>query len=836
MKRRILSLLLALGMVVSVLTAGSVYAEDIDGTVTEIGGGWAVKYSTTEAYNGSRSAHFIQMDGPNWDYNGNLSDLGMEAGKEYTLSFYIKGTIGSLAISFGEVPWGTEGNSALVVITNNELSDATKGGTYKQLEFSEVDNGWKKFVYKADVTNNDIQLFWKKDDRTVSNDFYIDDISITDENGNELITNGGFEEKVLPTRDDKIITEFRNSDEKPALTYSAAEASEGDWSLRIYGGYDDNQRNDLPLSATLSAFGLTAGNEYTLSYDYKGTLYSWAIRFGEIIKYWNNAFNEGETAEDTRNKIKTTDLENGWKRFSYTTTINEDALSQTLFSEGWTDSYSRNDFYMDNFSIKDKAGNEYVKNGGFEIQEPVTPDGARVDYEPKNPLVTIANANKLNISWRNPAAPALSKVSLYEITTGKSVLLSDTLSTGADAVCGYTADASSGIHVYKLIYNFEDGKNTEVVLAKAAKEDRWNTETVGSWSLNGASSVDNPPVSAVYDYNVYNSAAPSIRVYSNIAEYKDGVVAELTLQPAQSLQANQKYRLTYSIKGNNIAFAWLRGGNWETDLTFPVLWEKVESFSDWETKTVDFTAKGSDYGIQLAIINPTEDMWLDDISIYALDENDNITGNNLFEGVGTGDNITRTANLDNVKIGKNYNNGATVQWKAAADTMAAVYLKDGEELKLRAYVPASLGSVNIENLINDEDAELVVKAVKEGVPSEGISVMAHPIPDPVVFGEYNMTTNNNERTVTITVKNNAAGDNYTAQLILATYDGDMLLNIAKTSEPISIPQTEANATPVTLTETITLEEGETLKAFLWDSIEGMTPLKPMEILVEQPQQ
>lgn len=663
MKRRILSLLLALGMVVSVLTAGSVYAEDIDGTVTEIAGGWAVKYSTTEAHNGSRSAHFTQMDGPNWDYNGKLSDLGMEAGKEYTLSFYSKGTIGSLAISFGEVPWGTEGNSALVVITNNELSDATKGGTYKQLEFSEADNGWKKFVYKADVTNNNIQLFWKKDGPTVSNDFYIDDISITDENGNELIT-----------------------------------------------------------------------------------------------------------------------------------------------------------------------------NGGFEIQEPVTPGGARVDYEPKNPLVTIANANKLNISWRNPAAPALSKVSLYEITTGKSVLLSDTLSTGADVVCGYTADASSGIHVYKLIYNFEDGKNTEVVLAKAAKEDRWNTETVGSWSLNGASSGDNPPVSAVYDYNVYNSAAPSIRVYSNIAEYKDGVAAELTLRPTQVLQVNQKYRLTYSIKGNNIEFAWFRGGNWETGLESPVPWGNTESFSDWKTKTVDFTAKGSDYGIQFAIINPTEDMWLDDISIYALDENDNITGNNLFEGVGTGDNITRTANLDNVKIGKNYNNGAIVQWKAAADTMAAVYLKDGEELKLRAYVPASLGSVNIENLINDEDAELVVKAVKEGVPSEGISVMAHPIPDPVVFGEYNMTTNNNERTVTITVKNNAAGDNYTAQLILATYDGDMLLNIAKTSEPISIPQTEANATPVTLTETITLEEGETLKAFLWDGIEGMTPLKPMEILVEQPQQ
>ena len=78
MKRRILSLLLALGMVVSVLTAGSVYAEDIDGTVTEIRGGWAVKYSTTEAHNGSRSAHFKQMDGPNWDYNGRLSGLGMK--------------------------------------------------------------------------------------------------------------------------------------------------------------------------------------------------------------------------------------------------------------------------------------------------------------------------------------------------------------------------------------------------------------------------------------------------------------------------------------------------------------------------------------------------------------------------------------------------------------------------------------------------------------------------------------------------------------------------------------------------------------------------------------
>lgn len=826
MKRRILSLVLALGMLVSVLNAGLVYAEDLDGTVTEIGGGWAVKYSTTEAHSGSRSAHFTQMDGPNWNYNENLSKLGMEVGKEYTLSFYSKGNIGSLAISFGEGPWGTEGSSALVVITNNTLSDGTKGGTYEQLEFSDADNGWKKFVYKAAVTA-DIQIFWKKDGSGVSNDFYIDDISITDENGNELIKNGGFEEKVLPTRDDKIITEFRNTEEKPGLAYSAAEAYEGDWSLHFTAIQDTGH-----YSAAISELGLEAGKKYTLSFYYKGTIGALYIRFG-----WTNSNEAGNAHvyEGSSIRITKSDADNGWTKLEYKDTVLD--ATAPLFMQGWWDAQypgTVNNFYMDNLSIKDEQGKEYIKNGGFEIQEPVTPDGARVDYEPKNPLVTVADANKLNISWRNPAAPTLSKVSLYEITTGEKVLLKDDFSTAEDALCNHTADdAAAGVHVYKLIYNFEDGKSTELVLAKAAKEDKWNAEQVGSWTVGGASNAENPPVSAIYDYEVYKSAAPSIRVYSNIAETKDGVAAELTLRPTQALEANKKYRLTYSIKGNKIAFAWFRGGNWETNLTSPVLWGNVESFSDWVIKTMDFTPKGSDYGIQFSIINPTEDMWLDDISIYALDENDNPTGGNLFAGVGSGDAVTRPAELENVKVSKNYNNGATIQWKSAADAMAAVYLKDGEELKLRAYVPASLGSLNIENLINDEDAELVVKAVKEGVPSEGVSVTAHPVPDPVVFGEYNMTTNGTERTVTITVKNNAAGSEYTAQLILAVYDGNMLLNMAKTSEPTVIPQTDPNAAPVTLTETVTLEEGKTLKAFLWNSISGMTPLKPAETLVPQ---
>ena len=81
------------------------------------------------------------------------------------------------------------------------------------------------------------------------------------------------------------------------------------------------------------------------------------------------------------------------------------------------------------------------------------------------------------------------------------------------------------------------------------------------------------------------------------------------------------------------------------------------------------------------------------------------------------------------------------------------------------------------------------------------------------------------------MKNNLMGDNFTAQLILAVYDGNMVLRMAGTDMAAKITQTDLTADPVTLEQSIAVRSGETLRAYLWNSISGMTPLKPVETLI-----
>ena len=88
-------------------------------------------------------------------------------------------------------------------------------------------------------------------------------------------------------------------------------------------------------------------------------------------------------------------------------------------------------------------------------------------------------------------------------------------------------------------------------------------------------------------------------------------------------------------------------------------------------------------------------------------------------------------------------------------------------------------------------------------------------------GNFVVTDNTDgTKTVTATVANRAEGDDYTALLILATFDGVVMQNIAYANANTTV----AEGTIQTLTQTIAVNDGESLTAFVWDSIDGMQPL------------
>ena len=582
-----------------------------------------------------------------------------------------------------------------------------------------------------------------------------------------------------------------------------------------------------------ASLGVEAGKTYTLSFYFKCHEGTEADQYLEIAfggtpwegrpqEEWGDGIviegndlsaNTKKGIQDNHyTKLVLEDAGNGWKRLEYIPAVTNPNVNMFAVKAG-----TKTNMYIDDMSLKDENGKELIKNGGFEL------DGGRVDYEPKNVLATAANANKMSISWRNPAAPALSKVSLYEITGGKNELLSAALSTDADAICEYKHEnAATGIHVYKVVYDFKDGKKKEVVVGKAAKADKSNAENIGQWQIGGSSENDNPPVYALYDYDIAGIPAltPSVRVFSNQSDSS----ATLQLNPTTQLDPSKTYRFSYNVKGNKIKQRALSIINVKE-----IQLVDKDDCPEWVTKTEDFSPRDSESGIRFMIENPTEDMWLNGLTLYELDGSNPI-GENLLANFDSAESLERPSDIY-VSVEKNYDSGAQLSWTPSGDdSTIAIYEKDGYHLNLRACVPASLGSVNIGGLENDKDIELVARTIKNGVPSEGVSVTAHPIPA-VVFGEYQVEDVNGQKKVSVTVKNNLMGDNFTAQLILAVYDGNMVLRMAGTDMAAKITQTDLTADPVTLEQSIAVRSGETLRAYLWNSISGMTPLKPVETLI-----
>ncbi len=100
------------------------------------------------------------------------------------------------------------------------------------------------------------------------------------------------------------------------------------------------------------------------------------------------------------------------------------------------------------------------------------------------------------------------------------------------------------------------------------------------------------------------------------------------------------------------------------------------------------------------------------------------------------------------------------------------------------------------------------------------------LPDEVI-GSFAMSGETADKTVTINVTNNGHADGYGAILILATYKDDVMQNIAMNDAATVVEMGKTE----TLTQTITVNDGETLTAFLWDGLNGMNPLTECDDLI-----
>lgn len=152
-----------------------------------------IAYSSAQAYDGKWSVHVNQAK----ELAPAPEKFGIEPGKTYNASFYIKGNIGSLYFSFT--------GSTRVLVTNTEI----RSGSLTDIKKVPVENGW----YKIEINNAPAAAAgWTPAFLLAegSPDFYLDKLSVTelDESGNtvrELIENGSFEPPAMEFGDYKIV-------------------------------------------------------------------------------------------------------------------------------------------------------------------------------------------------------------------------------------------------------------------------------------------------------------------------------------------------------------------------------------------------------------------------------------------------------------------------------------------------------------------------------------------------------------------------------------------------------------------------------------------------------
>ncbi|MBR5152945.1 MAG: hypothetical protein IKW60_05425 [Clostridia bacterium] len=823
--------------------------------------------TSAESRTGEKSM-FVQFmgDGANemtmYARNLGVSYPNDNADKTYTVEFYIK----NVEVSVPRV----------ATMTNNNWKKRARiqdCGIYweegmPQMTIGEADeDGWQKVSYSqmqgpsANASGFTEHIFWfmfhvKAATRYA---FYIDDVVLYDNDDaskTNLLTGGGFEpEVVIPPVEQNAPVAWKlregtgglNEDEINVVTN--ADSLSGENSMYVeFTGVTTAETTMYAQNTEMYYPADSAGKTYTVEFYVKNK----GTAIPRIAVMSNNDYNIrprvagcGIWANGSLDMTIGAADANGWQKVSYSALQGPSAnISNDTDHYFWfmfhvgkiTDKHA---FYIDDVVLYDNDDpnkTNLISNGDFESVRV-----ERTAYEPKNMMITnqrtTGDATVYNqvISWRNPVSPALRQVSLYDVTGKTEVLLSNTIATEADAVVNHKVDVTSSADgtkkLYKAVFAFEDGEKREIVLGeKVSKPDNGsNSYKIGNWGFYGAywNAPGNPPVDVVVDEAVYRTAAPSIKLRSNIVAAKAGYNSELHLYTPEKLTAGKTYRFTMYIKGNNAGYSAIRVGEFGNEISGKLFATNAsKNYTEWKKITCDYTPTAdTNYGVNIITEYGVEDLWIDDVSFYLVDENGQETGENLFGTAGSADDIEQPDEVTKTEI-TNGNEKARIAWLAGAD---ANYISVYDGNNLRALVPADYGYVDVVGLTNGETYAYTVKTMSTSrrESANGVVVVLTPEPEKLAISEYAITKNGTIVTVSTNVKNNAMGSGVTAELILAVYDGQTMKQ-AVSSTMKAVPQSGYYDPATPLTATINVPNGYVLRAFLWNSLTGMQPLKSAE--------
>jgi len=450
------------------------------------------------------------------------------AGKTYTLTMYVKG-VGS-AVGYGDTH----------VYLNN---------SYKNLgSMSNVSDGeWLKYTITdtpatSGYTTTYIQFYG-------TSGMYIDNIFLCSEDAPNvnLISNGDFSqtEADIPSYKGKeeLVAWSPSFGWKTDETYkystvfaepSTAYAHTGERSMFMTYPYATAASSFVSVSENVD---IPAGT-YTVSFWAKGSYMPSGVNVVLASANGYNAYSRLNNTSVGNSQYTAIESDGEWKKYSFTMTPTEKITRIQIIADNNVDT-----LYIDDISVTNANGTEYVKDGGFEKLASTTAIEKLMAYAAKS-------GKEGTVTWRNPKSSKITDIKVYVDDAEKTDFTADLTSGAYNEVIltDLINDKEYTVKIEATIDGVVSEYKTTLIPNDAAYK-------LGSWSIlrndgttDGVKSYANA-VATIDKTTGYNDNS-SVKIVSNRNGEKAGTSFRLS-QTVNGVVGGKTYQLSFRYKADN---------------------------------------------------------------------------------------------------------------------------------------------------------------------------------------------------------------------------------------------------------------------------------------------
>ncbi len=540
--------------------------------------------------------------------------------------------------------------------------------------------------------------------------------------------------------------------------------------------------------------------------------------------------------------------ERNWVKYSYILSDYEGAATTTLKFRIFSRTTGT---YLDDVSIVGSDGVNLITDTSFDGIEEITTEVEPFDTTAYQATRMLASPGKgvVGLSWRNPETSDLSKVSVYNLTDGEEELIIDSLSTVPGDVVVYPVKGITDgkLQLFLIRFDYENGASFKYYMSCTSGSGTYQG-MLGEWNVweYAAGTATYTPNDIKLDNKEFHSGEASLKHILNLDTADDPELKGNNYTRAYLGALTADKDLTYEIKmwlkGDNVGQFYVKNGwgNLSTGITNGAV-SNFGDTKDWNEYTFTYNAKAGGTLTLNMLGETTGVVWIDDVSIYVLDEDGNPTGENLvkdggFEGLLD----TSVGDLEKAYITDIKETEITLNWNVTSSKVSDVNIYENVfgNYEYRGTVNKGIGSLKVTGLaMGAEYSYKLVPVNSMGVEGDGVEITAETkMPEYIVKtpvlkkGNFAVSEIEEAGSYSVTSEvNNYGTENMPYLQCVAVYKDGALEKIYPTEKAIPVSTKKTAPQKVTTGFSIEGEGNYSVKVYIFDNITDMNSYIPKTV-------